>query len=352
MMKHSFSGHFPTVACVGFLVASTAALLSSVGCGGSTADPGTPATGQTDTAAGQPDRVGPYQVTTTCGMVTDIVRVVAGEHATVAGLIGEGIDPHLFTAGRDDVQALLSADVVFYSGLMLEGRMADSFAQVGRKGKPVYAVTEGLDKKLLLEPPEFEGHWDPHVWMDVSAWSQCAGFAGKALAEFDAAHADVYKANADAYQTQLAELHDYCQQVIGSIPEKSRYLVTAHDAFGYFGRAYGIEVKAIQGISTESQAGIADINNLVDFIIENQVPAIFVESSVSESNIKAVIVGCAGRDWELKIGAELFSDAMGAPGTYEGTYIGMMDHNATKIARALGGEAPAGGWQGKLAPPE
>lgn len=282
-------------------------------------------------------------------MVTDIVRVVAADHATVTGLIGEGIDPHLFTAGRNDVQKLLDADVVFYSGLMLEGRMADNFAQVGRKGKPVYAVTEGIDKEFLLEPPEFAGHWDPHTWMDVSAWSQCAGFAGESLVEFDAANADAYKANAKAYQAQLAKLHEYCAKVIGTIPEKSRYLVTAHDAFGYFGRAYGIEVKAIQGISTESQAGVADINNLVDFIVENQVPAIFVESSVSQANIKAVIDGCAGRGWELKIGAELFSDAMGEPGTYEGTYIGMMDHNATQIARALGGEAPAGGWQDKLA---
>ncbi len=348
-MKHRFSGHLPSVAFGAVLVISAAALLNLAGCGSSTPAPAAPPTSLTGAAAGQPERVGPFEVTTTCGMVTDIVRVVAGEHAKVAGLMGEGIDPHLFTAGRDDVQALLNADVVFYSGLMLEGRMADNFAQVGRKGKPVYAVTEGLDKKLLLEPPEFEGHWDPHVWMDVSAWSQCAGFAAKALAEFDTAHVDVYKANGEAYQKQLAELHEYCQQVIGTIPEKSRYLVTAHDAFGYFGRAYGIEVKAIQGISTESQAGVADINNLVDFIVENQVPAIFVESSVSESNIKAVIVGCAGRDWELKIGAELFSDAMGAPNTYEGTYIGMMDHNATKIARALGGEAPESGWQGKLA---
>ena len=351
-MKRRLSGHLPSVAFGAVLAISAVALLNLVGCGSSTPAPAATHASLTGTAAAQPERVGPYEITTTCGMVTDIVRVIAGEHATVSGMIGEGIDPHLFTAGREDVQALLSADVVFYSGLMLEGRLADNFAQVGRKGKPVYAVTEGLDKKLLREPPEFEGHWDPHVWMDVSAWSQCAGFAGEALAEFDATHADSYKANAQAYQTQLAELHNYCRQVIGIIPEKSRYLVTAHDAFGYFGSAYGIEVRAIQGVSTESEAGLADINNLVDFIIENQVPAIFVESSVSEANIKAVIVGCAGRDWELKIGAKLFSDAMGAPGTYEGTYIGMMDHNATKIARALGGEAPAGGWQGKLATEE
>lgn len=283
-------------------------------------------------------------------MVTDIVRVVAGEHAEVTGLIGEGVDPHLFTAGRNDVQKLLEADVVFYSGLMLEGRMADNFAQVGRKGKKVYAVTEGIDRDFLHEPPEFDGHWDPHVWMDVSAWSQCVGLVADALSEYDPSHAESYKSNAEALRKQLAELHEYCVQVVGTIPEKSRFLVTAHDAFGYFAAAYGVEVRAIQGISTESEAGLADINDLVTFIVKNQIPAIFVESSVSSANIKAVVDGCAERGWEARIGAELFSDAMGAPGTYEGTYIGMMDHNATRIARALGGEAPELGWQGKLAP--
>lgn len=327
-----------------------AAAFSLLGCGQNAAETtATAPSGESTTINAQSGPSGPYRIVTTCAMVTDIVHVVAGKHAEVTGLIGETVDPHLFTAGRNDVQKLLGADVVFYSGLMLEGRMADNFAQVGRKGKKVYAVTEGIDREFLREPPEFDGHWDPHVWMDVSAWSQCAGFVGEALSEYDSANADSYKANVDAYQQQLAELHEYCGKVVGTIPEKSRFLVTAHDAFGYFAAAYGIEVRAIQGISTESEAGIADINNLVDFIVSNQVPAIFVESSVSRANIKAVIDGCSERGWSVEIGAELFSDAMGKPGTYEGTYIGMMDHNATRVARALGGEAPESGWQGKLA---
>lgn len=319
----------------------------SAGCGAPApvAPPPAPTAGTT-AATGGPN--GPYKIVTTCAMVTDIVNRVAGEHAEVTGLIGEGVDPHLFTAGRNDVQKLLEADVVFYSGLMLEGRMADNFAQVGRKGKQVFAVTEGIDRELLREPPEFDGHWDPHVWMDVSMWSQSVSFVADALSEYDATNADSYKANADSLQNDLAELHAYCGKVIGTVPEKSRYLVTAHDAFGYFAAAYGLEVKAIQGISTESEAGVADINELVKFIVDNQIPAIFVESSVSSANIKAVIDGCAESGWELRIGAELFSDAMGEPGTYEGTYIGMMDHNATRIARALGGEAPESGWQEKL----
>ena len=337
---HSFERWIPSTLCL-------AILLLSSGCG-KPEPPGGPTTITPGTTTGA-GPVGSYKIVTTCAMVTDIVASVAGDHAEVTGLIGEGIDPHLFTAGRNDVQKLLEADVVFYSGLMLEGRMADNFAQVGRKGKQVFAVTEGIDRDLLREPPEFDGHWDPHVWMDVSMWSQSVDFVADALSEYDTANAESYQANADALRSQLAELHNYCGKVIGSVPEKSRYLVTAHDAFGYFAAAYGIQVKAIQGISTESEANVAGINDLVQFICDNEIPAIFVESSVSSANIKAVIDGCAGRGWEVRIGAELYSDAMGAPGTYEGTYIGMMDHNATQIARALGGEAPELGWQEKLA---
>jgi len=248
--------------------------------------------------------------------------------------------------------AKLDADVVFYAGLMLEGRMADDFARVGRKGKPVYPVTEGIDRDRLHEPPEFEGHWDPHVWMDVSLWSDCVATVADQLSGFDPSSRSIYQSNAGTYRGQLAELDDYISGVISTIPEQQRYLVTAHDAFGYFADAYDIDVKAIQGISTDSQAAISDINTLVDFIVEHKVPAIFVESSVSKKNVEAVIEGCGQRGWPVKIGAELYSDAMGAPGTYTGTYIGMMDHNATRITRALGGEAPERGWQGKLAGPE
>lgn len=323
----------------------SAATLFAAGCGSS--DDADPAAG---TAGDKPGigSNGKLQIVTTCGMVTDIVRVVAGEHADVTGLIGEGIDPHLFKAGRNDVAALLDADVVFYAGLMLEGRMADDFTQVGNGGKPVYPVTYGIDKSLLHEPPEFDGHWDPHCWMDVSLWSLTVQFVADSLAKEDAAHAADYAANAKAYLEQLNELHEYCKSVVATIPEDQRYLVTAHDAFGYFSSAYSIQVRAIQGISTESEAAIADINQLVDFIVDKKVPAIFVESSVPKKTVQGVIESCAERGHTLTIGAELYSDAMGQPGTYEGTYIGMMDHNATRIARALGGEAPEKGWQQKL----
>jgi len=284
------------------------------------------------------------------GMVSDIVANVVGDVGQVEFLMGEGVDPHLYKPTRDDVSALLNADLVFYSGLMLEGRMVDTFLKVARSGIPVYAVTEIIDESFLMEPEGFEGHWDPHVWMDVQAWVQCVRAVENALTLHDPARAERYRANASAYLEKLEELDAYVREVIGTIPKPQRYLVTAHDAFGYFGRAYDIQVMAAQGISTESEAGVADINVLVDFLVQNQIPALFVETTIADKNLRAVIEGARDQGHEVRIGGELFSDAMGAPGTYLGTYIGMIDHNATTIARALGGTAPERGFQGKLAP--
>ncbi len=293
-----------------------------------------------------------YTIVTTCGMVTDIVREVAGDKAKVDGLMGEGVDPHLYKPTRDDVAKLLQADVAFYSGLMLEGRMTDTFLKIARRGTPVFAVTELLDEKFLLEPTEFAGHTDPHVWMDVKGWMAAVKVVARSLGEVDPANAAYFQQNAERYNTQLAKLDDYAKQALASIPKERRVLITAHDAFNYFGRAYEIEVRGIQGISTESEAGVADINKLVDLLVARKIPAIFVESSVSDRNIKALVEGSNSRGHAVRIGGQLFSDAMGKPGTYEGTYIGMIDHNVTTIARALGGQAPARGLHGKLAAPK
>jgi manganese/zinc/iron transport system substrate-binding protein len=264
--------------------------------------------------------------------------------------MGEGVDPHLYKPTVNDIKQLMQADVVFYSGLLLEGRMADSFAKIARSGNPVFAVTEGIAESYLVEPPAFGGHYDPHVWMDVSAWSECVGFVARVLSEYDPANASSYHSRAEAYRSQLKELDKYARETIATIPESQRVLVTAHDAFGYFSRAYGIEVRSVQGISTESQAAVHDINTLIDLIVERRIQAIFVETSVSEKNIQAITEGAGRRGWRVAIGGQLFSDAMGPPGSYEGTYIGMIDHNVTTIARALGGKVPPRGWQGKLAP--
>lgn len=290
----------------------------------------------------------PFKIVTTCGMVTDIVEKVAGDKAITTGLMGEGVDPHMYKPKREDQKRFLEADVIFYSGLMLEGRMGDTFTRISRAGKPVFAVTEGIDESFLREPPEFEGHWDPHVWMDVKAWSECVTFTAKALSEYDPSNASTYQQNAEACQTELMKLDEYIQKVIATVPTPQRVLVTAHDAFGYFSRAYDIEVKAPQGITTESDPGVEDINALVDFIVEKQIVAIFIESSVNKKSIDAIIEGAKSKGHTVVIGGELFSDAMGQPGTYEGTYVGMMDHNATVIARALGGDAPEKGLNGKL----
>lgn len=288
-----------------------------------------------------------YTAAATTGMVADIVRQVCGDKGQVDGIIGEGVDPHLYKPTRADLNTLSKADIVFYSGLLLEGKMTDVLIKMSRK-KTVAAVTESVEESYLLEPPEFAVHFDPHLWMDVQGWMKAVGVVNTTLAEFDPKNADYYAKNTEAYLAQLKLLDEYAKKSVATIPEGSRVLVTAHDAFNYLGRAYGLEVIGIQGISTESEAGLNDLNKLVDLMVEKKISAVFVETSVADKNVKALIEGAKAQGLEVKIGGELFSDAMGAPGTYEGTYIGMIDHNVTTIVRALGGQAPEKGLNGKL----
>jgi manganese/zinc/iron transport system substrate-binding protein len=288
----------------------------------------------------------PMKVGATVGMVADIVREVAKEKARVTNIIGSGVDPHVYNPTRSDVAVLLKSDIIFYAGLLLEGQMSDVLVKVSRR-RPVYAVTELLTPEYLIHD-EATNHSDPHVWMDVQGWMKAVEVVADALAEFDPPNTAYYRKNANAYGAQLKQLDDYAKSAIASIPENQRVLVTAHDAFRYMSRAYGIEVVGIQGISTESEAGIKDINRIVDLLVRRSIPAVFVESSVSDKNVRALIEGAASRGHTVKIGGELFSDAMGPPGTYEGTYTGMIDHNATVIASSLGGEVPGKGMQAKL----
>lgn len=292
---------------------------------------------------------GRLTITATTGMVADVARAVAGDRAEVVGLMGPGVDPHLYKPTRSDVQRLMDADVIFYNGLLLEGKMTDTLVRAATSGKPVHAVTELLDDSYLLEPEEFEGHHDPHVWMDPGTWIQTIGVVTDALIGLDPDHTETYQSNAGQYHEDLFALDAYALRVLFTVPESSRVLVTAHDAFNYFGKRYGFEVVGIQGISTESEAGVRDIEQLVELLVDRNIGAVFVESTVSQRNIDALIAGANARGHTVTIGGELFSDAMGDAGTYEGTYIGMIDHNVTTIARALGGEAPARGMNGKLA---
>lgn len=287
------------------------------------------------------------KVVCTVGMVTDIVRRVAGEHADVTGLLKEGVDPHVYVPTSNDTVQAMSADIVFYSGLHLEGRMVDDYEAAHKKGRKIFAVTAGIPHDKL-RGSEAAGLHDPHVWGDVQLWMECVREVNRQLATHDAPHAAEYQANADQLLQELTGLDKYIREIISSIPEKQRVLVTAHDAFAYFARAYGIQVRSVQGISTDSQAGVKDTNALVAFLVENKIPTVFVEASVNRRDLDAVIEGAKQQNWTVQVGGTLYSDSMGPPGTYEGSYIGMQDHNATMIARSLGGTAPEKGWQGKL----
>lgn len=314
-------------------------LLGLVACGSST-----------DPAGASSDGDGPgYTIVTTTGMVTDIARRVAGDHARVVGLISSGVDPHLYQPTRDDIRKLMSGDIVFYSGLHLEGKMTEAIERIGDSAT-VVAVTESIDPDTLLTPEAFKGFPDPHVWMDPLSWAQAVEVVRRTLSEYDPTHINAYNANAAALIDEINALNGYAAGCIGSIPESSRVLVTAHDAFSYFGRRYHMEVVGIQGISTQSEAGVRDIERIVDMIVTRKIGAVFIETTVSERNIKALIAGAAARGQTVTIGGSLFSDAMGLAGTYEGTYIGMIDHNVTIITRALGGDAPERGMNGKLRP--
>ena len=291
----------------------------------------------------------PLDVVATTGMVADVARNLAGAHAEVTQLMGEGVDPHLYKATRSDVTRMLRADLVLYNGLLLEGKLTDALVRVAGSGRPVRAVTELVDESFLLEPPEFQGLFDPHLWMDPSAWASTIDVVRDALIELDPDHAQDYRANAEAYRAALEQLDAYAMRILATVPAERRVLITAHDAFNYLGRRYDFEVQGIQGISTESEAGLRRVEQLVDILVERQIPAVFVETTIPARGVQALIAGAADRGHEVAIGGALYSDAMGPPGSYEGTYIGMIDHNVTTIAQALGGTPPAGGLNGRLA---
>jgi len=274
-------------------------------------------------------------VTTTVTMVSDLVKQVGGERVEVQGLMGPGVDPHLYKASASDVLKLQQADVIFYSGLLLEGKMQDIFTRLARTKKFVYPVTEAIPVEKLLEPPEFAGHYDPHVWFEIPLWAMCVDTVVKGLSEFDPAGKAEFEKRGAAYKTKLASLHQWALKRAAELPEQKRILITSHDAFNYLGRAYGFQVVALQGISTVTETSSADMVKLVEFIKKHQVKAIFVESSVPHKTIERV-----AKDAGVKVGGELFSDAAGTPGQMErdydlGTYEGMIKHNLNTIVDSL-----------------
>lgn len=292
--------------------------------------------GGDDAAEAQGGKVRAVATTT---MVADMVREVGGDAVEVVGLMGPGVDPHLYKPSSSDVTRLTGAEVIFYSGLMLEGRMADVFAQMGRRGKKAYAVTESVDRERLLEPEAFGGHWDPHVWGDPRLWAECVDVAVEGLGEARPEQAAAFAERGAALKEKYRELHRWGIDRVSETPEDGRTVVTSHDAFNYFGRAFGLRVIGVQGISTTSEAGLADIAETVDFIRENDIKAIFVETSVSPAAIERI-----AEDSGARVGGELFSDAMGTAGDVRslggerydvGTYPGMIKHNVNTIVEAL-----------------
>lgn len=273
-------------------------------------------------------------VTATTSMVADLVKSVGGDRVAVQGLMGPGVDPHLYKATASDVSKLQQADVIFYSGLMLEGKMQELFDKM-KSRKKVFAVTDAIPREKLLKPEQFEGHYDPHVWFEVPLWEMCVETVVQGLSETDPAGKAEYEKRGAELRAKMKELHQWAVEKTGELPADKRILVTSHDAFNYFGRAYGFQVVGLQGISTADEAGLADMAKMVDFIKEKKINAVFVESSVPHNTIERI-----SKDAGVKIGGELFSDAMGTPGQIEngydlGTYEGMIKHNASTVVNSL-----------------
>jgi manganese/zinc/iron transport system substrate-binding protein len=278
---------------------------------------------------------GKIQVVTTTSMVSDLVRQVGGDKVEIQGLMGPGVDPHLYKAPGSDITKLESADVIFYSGWVLEGKMQDVFAKMARTKKHAYAVTEAVPQDRLMEPPEFSGHYDPHIWFDVPLWARCIDVVVKGLSEYAPQHQDYFEKQGKAAQAKMQALHQWAVKRALELPMEKRILVTSHDAFTYFGRAYGFRVAGLQGTSTVDEANTASMVKMVELIKKNNVKAVFVESSVPQHAIRRI-----SQDAAVNIGGEVFSDAMGVPGKREngydlGSYEGMIKHNLNTIVEAL-----------------
>jgi len=274
------------------------------------------------------------RVITTTGMIADAVKNVGGNRVMVTALMGPGVDPHLYKASEGDVSRMVKADIIFYNGLHLEGKMVEVFAHMRRRVKTA-AVSDGIDRNRLLSPPGYEGTYDPHIWFDVKLWMKAVEYIGEVLIALDSSHAETYQKNLHDYLNILSELDRYIIQEANKTEKLKRVLITAHDAFHYFGRTYGFEVKGLQGISTAAEAGTADVQNLADFIVDRKIPAVFVETSVPPKYVEALQAAVQARGYNVKIGGNLYSDAMGNTGTQEENYIGMVRHNISTIVNAL-----------------
>jgi manganese/zinc/iron transport system substrate-binding protein len=315
------------------LVAIPVIAMTLAGCGKDMA--AEPSTGSTK--PGKNPSSYPIRVVCTTGPVSDLLKNVGGHNLQVTGLMGPGVDPHLYTAVPTDIERLSDADMIFYNGLHLEGRMADLFEKLAKR-KPTFAVTHSLveaQDARLRQPPEFEGHYDPHVWHDPMIWADCVKYVAEVLSEFDPAHRDDYARNRDAYLKTLEEADRYCHEKLAKIPEAERVLVTAHDAFGYFCSSYGLKSMPLKGVSTEEEVTIGRMDEVIAFLVEHKIKAVFVESATAPQIVKALVEPCREAGHEVKIGGELYADALGPADSGADTYIGMIKANVDTIVTAL-----------------
>lgn len=277
---------------------------------------------------------GKVRVTATIGQIGDAVKEIGGDRVEVQTLMGPGVDPHLYKAKQSDIGKLQEADLIFYSGLHLEGKMLEVLQKVNET-KPAYAISESIPKERLRADEANAAAVDPHVWFDIDLWKIAVGEVRDGLIKEDPTHEQEYRKNTEAYYDSLDELKRYAEEKIGSIPPEQRVLVTAHDAFHYFGDAYDMEVMGLQGLSTDAEYGLGDVQGLVETLAEREIKAVFVESSISEKSITAVMEGVRKKGKDIDLGGELYSDAMGKEGTETGTYVGMYKHNVDTIVKAL-----------------
>lgn len=276
----------------------------------------------------------PLKIVCTTNIVGDLVNNIVGNRATVKTLMGAGVDPHLYKATQGDIKELMEADVIIYNGLHLEGKMGEIFEKLSKQ-KLTIAVSDGIDPSLLINSSNFQGANDPHIWFDPKLWADGCTYVAEQLAKADSTNSSIFIQSGKSYANNLMAVNTFIQEQINQLPKDKRIMITAHDAFSYYGRAFGIEVKGLQGISTLSEYGLKDVTNMVDFIIAHKIKAVFVETSVNKRSIEAVIEGCKEKSYELKIGGDLFSDAMGEKGKKGGNYVDMIKSNTFTIVNAL-----------------
>ncbi len=278
---------------------------------------------------------GTFRIVTTTSMITDLVKNVGGDKVSVTGLMGAGVDPHLYKASEGDVSKLSQADMILYNGLHLEGKLVEVFENMQRQKINTIAISDALDKKDLIGSTLFASNYDPHIWFAVENWEKATQFVADELSKALPEHREEFQANAKRYLGALKALKAELREEINTLPEEQRRLVTAHDAFNYFGRSFGFDVVGLQGISTATEAGVQDVQKTASYIIEHKVKAIFIESSLPKRTVEALQAAVNSKSHQVAIGGTLFSDALGNPGTPEGTYIGMFRYNVKTIVNAL-----------------